>query len=341
MSTLRITASGLRRWLPIGMLIAWLTMVCTGCNHRDFLYEEPYKRVQVEVAFDWSADPQAMPGGMTVYFFRIGSKKSPAAYDMRGREGAVVSLMPGTYRAIAHNNDSDRHGFSNYDNFDEFGIRLNDHRNSGTVNSSSSGLRYSASDERLAHSPDSMWVAVLPEFEIAADGAILDGRRTATLTFEMQPVVHHYTFRIHNPINFNSSLSVTATLSGMASTVHPTRGVSGDETVTHLFDMVSTADGGLFGEILTFGHCSGRAITARSGDDDGDDDRPHLLVVQAQLGDGTRWVSSHDVTDQIHGNHTWDCNISLDSIAFPAAGGGTGFMPAVGGWTGSSEIVDM
>ncbi|MDE6278290.1 MAG: DUF5119 domain-containing protein [Muribaculaceae bacterium] len=310
----------------------------SACNHREFLYDEPSGRATVEVMFDWSADPQASPRGMTVYFFRSGSKsRAPIAYDFKGRNGGTVSLTPGVYSAICHNSDSDRHGFVDQDSYDDFGIRLNDHRNAGNLSNSSAVAPHSG-DERIAHFPDSMWVASIPMFIIEAP-APTDTHREI-ITFAMQPVVHHYTFLIHNPLNFNNSISVSASLSGMASTVHPGRSATGDETVTHLFNMTPTPDGGLFGEILTFGHCGSGDINSRDGGDDSPE-KPHVLVVRASLSDGQNWTSSHDVTDQIHGSRVPDCVIRLDSIAFPKPTGGSGFSPSVGGWIGSQENVGM
>lgn len=312
----------------------------TGCQHREFLYEEPSKRVPVVVEFDWSGDPDANPKGMTVYLFRIGSKQSSSiAYDFKGREGGTLSLMPGVYKAICHNNDSDRHGFVGEDSFDEFGLRLNDHRDGGDLHSNSNSILRDA-EERIAHSPDSIWVATIDMFVIDSRNPLDQGRaEPMVMHFDMQPVVNHYTFHITNPINFNKSISVSATVSGMASSIHPGRGTTGDETVTHLFNMSPTADGNLRGEILTFGHCKSRPLGARS-DNDGDD-VPHTLVVYATMANGERWSSVHDITNQIHNSPTPDCVVLLDSVAFPKPTSSGGVSPSVGGWTGSKEPIGM
>lgn len=310
-------------------------LLAAACDHREFLYEEPAKRVPVVVEFDWSADPDAAPGGMTAYFFREGSKaSSPSAYDFKGRDGGTITLIPGIYRAVCHNNDSDRHGFTGYDSYDDFGIRLNDHRNAGTLNSNTA-VHTANLDERIAHSPDSMWVAAIPFFEIETPAS---ASPEIIIRFALQPVVNHYTFHIHNPVNFSNSLSVSATISGMAGTVHPAGSITGEEMVTHLFNMTPTSDGNLFGEILTFGHCSGRPIGARAEDDA---DGTHILTIRATLADGQLWTSTHDVTQQIHQSETPDCVIRLDSISFPKPTTGGGFSPNVGGWNGSHETVGM
>ena len=331
----------LHRYSGIALLLVILVslLVPMSCEHREFVYDLPSKRVPVTVEFDWSRDPGAAPKGMTVYFFRVGSKSNSAAtYDFLGRDGGSITLSPGIYGAICHNNDSDRHGFVGTESFDEFGIRMNDHRGAGDINNTP-GVHPHNEDERIAHTPDSMWVASIQMFEIMArDPGDTSPARPQIIRFDMHPVVNHYTFHIHNPLNFNKSISVSATISGLAGTVHPGRGVNGEETVSHLFSMSPTAGGGLFGEILTFGHCGGDSIWSRDGEDSS---VPHVLVVRAILSNGTVWNSVHDVTEQIHGSESPDCVVELDSVAFPKSTATEGWAPSVGGWTGSQESIGM
>lgn len=318
------------------LLTVVLAFVVSACNHRDFLTESQSHRVPVAVQFDWSLDPEAGPKEMTVYFFREGSKSTrPIAYDFSGRDGGEITLLPGIYAAISHNNDSDRHGFVGYESYSDFGLRLNDNVNNG---STQGAPNIKSSDERLAHTPDRMWISAIDVVEIK-DALTVGAESVQTVRFEMVPVVARYMFHVRNPINFNQSISVRATISGMAGTVHPAPGITGEETVMHMFDMQPTADGNLYGEILTFGHCCGNRV--RSRDDADSDTGPHLLTIHAAMGDGKVWNSVHDVTDQIHGSATQDCVILLDSIAFPTGSSGGGFSPSVGGWTGGSEEVGM
>lgn len=324
-----------RLGLKLFLASLYILLVCivAGCNHREFRTESPSQRAAVEVEFDWSLDPDASPAEMTVYFFRAGANYSrPIAYDLKGKNGGTVTLSPGVYAAICHNNDSDRHGFVGLNSFEEFGIHLNDNINTGGMQSGSSYLK--TGDERIAHSPDYMWVGSIAVVEIKSPDAT-SGGKPQVVRFEMQPVVAHYTFHICNPENFNNSISVSATISGMAGTLHPGRGMTGEETVTHLFEMSPTPDGNLFGEILTFGHCGGNSLRSRA-------DNAHILTIHATMADGKRWNSVHDVTDQIHNSPTTDCVIRLDSLSFPTSTGNEGgFSPTVGDWTGTQEPVGM
>lgn len=325
----------LARGVVTAVMLLSLMCLTASCDHREFLYENPSKRVQVTVEFDWSDDPAASPAGMTVYFFREGTS-TRSAYEFVGKSGGTILLMPGLYRAICHNNDSDRHGFTGENEFDGFGIRLNDNRNAGGTFGNSGNLR--AGDERIAHSPDSMWVAALPVFEIRERDPLAPSA-PQVIRFRMQNVVHHYTFIIHNPVNFTNSITVGATVSGLAGTVHPSRGMTGEETVTHFFNMSPLRDGGLMGEFLTFGHCGGRPLGSRA--DGAEQEGPHTLIVHATLANGKRWTSSHDITAQIHDSPVADCVIRLDSLVFPQSSEG-GMSPTVSDWTsGTKEDVGM
>ncbi len=327
----------MRPLILISILVGLLLCI-GGCRHREFLYETPSRRTPVYVEFDWSEDPTANPSEMTIALFRLNSSGSSVInYDFKGKNGGTIQLSPGVYAAICHNNDSGRHGFIGSNSFDDFGIRLNDNRYNGNFQSNSTAYMKLA-NERIAHSPDSMWVSAISLIEIPQPPTDTKSPRSPyVLRFLMHPVVSHYTFLINNPINFNKSISVSATISGMASTVHPGRGTTGSETVTHLFEMFPTPTGNLIGEILTFGHCGENDISSRSSENEA----PHILAIHATMRNGQQWSSVHDVTDQIHNSKISDCVIRLDSIPFPRPTGGEGFSPTVSGWTGTKEIIGM
>lgn len=326
-----------RKHFTTSLIIFLISSIFSGCNHREFLYESPSRRVSVEVEFEWSLDPEANPKEMSVYFYRIGSTSNkPISYYLSGKNGGTITLSPGVYAAICHNNDSDRHGFIGMESFEGFGLHLNDDVSPGYFNSNS--IYKNFGEERLAHAPDPMWVGSIELLEIKPANEV-HGAQSQTVRFEMHPIVAHYRFYINNPVNFNKSFSVTATISGMAGTVHPSKGMTGEETVTHLLEMIPTNDGNLYGELLTFGHCGGNPIKTRVEEEDKE---KHILTIQAVMNDGKRWTSVHDVTPQIHHSSSPDCIVRLDSVAFPKpAGNEGGFHPTVGGWTGSEEVIGM
>ncbi len=367
----------------------WLLplLVLTGaCNHIDLVDEVASTRVPVKMVFDWSDDPTANPEGMMLYIYRLGLTRAPApyVYELKGREGCKVLLPPGTYAAICHNSDSDRHGFVDQDSYDAFGLKLNTVRSMAGGISPSNSLKVKE-DERLAHAPDSIWVGSVDAFVVLTREALVAQQSSGvrqTLTDEpavpgvpeievvipMQSVVQHFTFIIHHPLNLATARPVAGAVTGMPSTVHPGRGMTGEETVTHSFDMRRMSDGSLRGELLAFGHCSSRPIGTRSHDrtseasaKDGGatrageeiDDILHLLTVQATHNDGQLTSSSHDVTGQIHeyelrppGGGPMEIVVELDTVVIPPpkpgqGSQGGGFSPTVEGWTGTQEGLGM
>lgn len=312
------------RWLSLLMVAGVVGLLAGGCNHRD-LSVEPSGRVRVPVVveFDWTADTEATPASMSVYFFKEGSSSS-LCFDFTGHHGGKISIEPGVYSVICFNSDSGAHDIVSIDSYEDFGLRLFSSRRFNGM-SLLPALIAGDEEERVANAPDEMWAASIHRIEIKA---VADGESQIVM-LAPEPVVHHYQFIIHNPQNFTNSVSVMATVSGMTSTIHPGRRMTGDETVTHIFGMSPRADGSLHGELLTFGHCTAKPLGSRQTDAD---EGRHNLVIYATLADGQTWYSTHDVTDQIHASQTPDCVVELDSIVLPRPTGGGGFTPTVDEW---------
>lgn len=325
---------------------AWLVLVAicilglTGCKHKEFDYEPLKKRVPVKVEFDWSNDAAASPQIMTVYFYRINDKnKASSAYvfDFNGKEGGTVSLPEGNYAALCFNDDASCYSIVGHTAHHTFGLRLNDIRNASHIYSPSAT---DIPEERLAYSPEPLWVASLPLITIQAPPASAQVA-TQVVRFTMLSVVHRYTFIIHNPINLSSSHSIIATISGMASTVHPGQEMTGSETVKHVFRMNATAKGELTGSMLTFGHCGAKPLNTR-GEDNAH--TAHILTVSATLPDNTKWNYTCDVTNLIHNSSSADCVVELDTVVLPPptpTTNGNGFQPDVGGWQGTQETLHI
>lgn len=315
------------------LLLAIATLV--GCHHHDFDNSPVRRSVTIDILFDWSDDPSASPKEMTVYFFREGapSSASPYIFDLKGCEGGRVTLPAGTYSAICHNGDNDTHGYVGRNSYRDFGLRLSDLDQLDGLSLSPSTLPRTegAEEERKAFTPGYIWISALPAVEIS------ESDTPGAVTFRMIPAVCKYKFIIHNPVNIESTRSIMATVSGMAGTLHPGRGLTGDESVTHLFNMTSGESGELTGEMLTFGHCTGRPVVSRRS---GEDEVLHTLVVCATLANGRKWYSSHDVSSQFHAQSDMgitDIVVELDSLPIPQSSSGGGFRPEVGGWGGGSH----
>lgn len=323
-ATLRTLCS----WLWVMLIM--LGYVVTGCKNRDLYPDDTYRvRVPVSVEFDWSGSPEADPASMSVYFFREGSPSS-LSFEFSGKDGQRIMLDSGVYDIICYNSDSGAHDIVDTDSYYDFALRLNDARRAGMFAISPSSLP-KVVDERISNTPDPMWAATLERVEIKAPDS---GESPSTMADQIiclapQTIVNNYRFIIRHPQNFHSSMSVSASVTGMASKVHPGRGLTGDETVTHFFSMHPASGGELHGNVIVFGHCSGKPIGVDRSDTD---TVPHILTIYATMNDGKTWYSTHDVTDQIHFSVTPDCEVVVDSLELPKQSGTGGFYPVIDGW---------
>lgn len=343
---------GIRITRPLSGILLWiqalaLTLITTGCDHIELEDRPVSLRVPVRIEFDWTADPQAAPEEMTLYFYRIserGSTRNPLryVYELRGCSGGTVMLPSGYYCAVCHNTDTDCHGLTGHENYDSFGIRLSDYMSTATSQYSRPIKVPGAEDERIATAADYIWIASLEGISVRQNPD--PDSEMMTLVFEMIPVTQHYKFVVRNPSNITPSTRLSASVSGMASTIHPARGVTGEETVTHSFVVEANDKGELEGHLLTFGHCGNRPIGTRADDADHEEGIHNLVIT-----DGHGWSYTHDITRFIHEYeegpiipYVEDITVVLDTLTVPLPPmQGGGMSPNVGGWTGEDEIITM
>lgn len=331
-------------WLQCLMLL----IAGAACDHIELEDRPAALRVPVRIEFDWTADPEAAPEEMIVYFYRVGERASTRnplryVYELRGCSGGTVMLPSGYYCAVCHNTDTECHGLTGHDAYDSFGLRLADYAQVSAAQFTRPVKVPGAEDERLAMAAEYIWVASLEGISVRPLAET--GEEAQTLVFEMCPVTQHYKFVVRHPSNITASTRLSASVSGMASTVHPALGMTGEETVTHSFVLETNDKGELEGHLLTFGHCGSRPIGTRSGEEDEYEEGLHRLV----LTNGTGWSCTHDVTRHLHEYESdpgspaeADIIVELDTLTVPSPPPqGSGFFPQVGGWSGDDETISM
>ena len=93
--------------LASALLLLGSCLTFTSCDYKDLCYDH-HHLVSFRVLFDWSNVPDAQPEGMTVLFYNLDAPgTNPTRFDLPGREGGVVKLEPGNYRAVAYNYDTE------------------------------------------------------------------------------------------------------------------------------------------------------------------------------------------------------------------------------------------
>lgn len=281
-----------------------------SCEHQQELCldHSDNERRPVEVIFDWSQCPDADPQSMSLYLFPSDGSHF-TRHEFAGRKGGRILVMPGHYSAVAVNSDNNQIRISNDGIYSDFSITLRDAYET-------QGL--SRGDNRLSEAPDPLWVTW-------CDDIVIDGGK---LKIKMNDALCHYTIEIRRLDNANLVRSITATLTGMTSSLSSGGATYGVETVRLLFPVDNVEESRASGKFLTLGHCG---LTRSRGNP-----QLHELGIYFTLGDGSVRLSSVDVTEQVHSQSTERCHILVDSLSVPLTPSG-GMDLSVDDW----DIIDI
>lgn len=117
----------------------WTLWVLTGCHQKEVDYD--LNPMVVGVEFDWQDAKDANPEGMTLLFFPADGSSKPWRFDIQGRDGGDIEILPGLYRVLAFNNDLPGVEFTDKDSFDGFSAVV---RNVGDTLSAPTGVLFAA-----------------------------------------------------------------------------------------------------------------------------------------------------------------------------------------------------
>lgn len=106
-------------WGRMVLAAILVSLILQSCRHSAIICPEDGSRV-VNVKFMWDEAEDAMPDGMTLYFFPVNSDGRIWRFDIAGRDGGKVELPYGSYRLLAFNNDLPRIDYSDTDSYDGF-----------------------------------------------------------------------------------------------------------------------------------------------------------------------------------------------------------------------------
>ena len=315
-------------------LIGLISLIgLVSCDYKELCYDHSHW-AHVQVAFDWVHHPEAQPKGMTVLFY---NEEEPAAtpmrYDLPGREGGLVKLVSGLYRALAYNYDTET---ILYRNMDEAATLEAYTRRSSVEEGtqlSRAGMPRAASteDEPVILEPDSLWAAVSEPIELHMS--------SDTTLVTMQPTRRFVEVEVTivNVPNLQYTGQFGGALSGLAPGVMMASGQLIDGQVTQAFPCQVVDGTTLRMKFRIFGHCP---------HSDNDEFYTHLLTIYAILADGSKWYYTLDVTQQMHdvtqNPDDYHVHINLDGLPVPKPiVNGSGFQPTIDGWQGEEIEVVM
>ncbi len=330
------------------MILACL-LCLTSCEYKDLCYDHNHWTA-VRVTFDWVNDPDADPQGMTVLFYNEdNSAAEPTRYDLPGRDGGTVRLIPGTWSAMAYNYDTETilyRGMERTATLEAY-TRLSSIGEGTQLSRADMPRAASTEEEPVILEPDALWGCKGEAFRLVMDapGDYEDTRsragekatRSADISMKPYYRVCDVTITIHNVPNLQYTGQFGAALSGLAPSVWMMTGQPGDGRATQAFTCSPIDGETLQMKVRIFGHCPHR--------DDGEVNT-HLLTIYAILADGTKWYYTYDVTQQMHditqSPDDYHIYIDLDGLPIPKPiVNGSGFRPTVDGWQSEEIEVTM
>lgn len=311
-------------------IIHTLMALCTillfsACEHKDLCRHHPHD-AKVRVVFDWSKAPNANPEWMNVVFYPLegGDPFNVPFTDIKGGE---ITMLIGSYRAICYNGDTE--SVSIYEEKDYDKAYLSTRRT--RILTKTFGKAYTGDapkapgteDQEILLEPDMVWGDRISYFDI------IETEEEQVITFYPKEEVMDVTVTILNAENLSYCQGQSGALSGLSSGVlMGSDKVIDDQNIIPM-DLFKLDDTTLEGKILTFGHCPSR-------------EGRHFYSLYVILGDGTKYVYTWDVTDQMHAT-TQDprhIHIILDGVPIPKPiTNGSGFDPEVDDW--HTEYIDV
>lgn len=275
---------------------------------------------QLNVTFDWSADPTARPEGMSVLFYPVDGG-SYWRYET-GPQGDAVALAQGDYGVVCFNNDT---GSVLFENQDDYATALITTRPARLTDGLSADYPYSQPPRREAEQeqpvvsqPDAVWGA--------SDGGFVRTSGQQSITLSPRPLVARYRVTVEEVVNIESAAQVSMAISGLTAGRILSDGAMIPVEVTVPGRMRRTAESELGGWLLGFGRI--------------DDRGECLLTIYALLRDGRRMLYEYDVTQTVaSAPNPIDVEIRLRGLEFPhiETSGGTGVQVGVDDW----EVVEI
>lgn len=334
----------MKKILSIFSLMAVIVSLAS-CEHKDLCYHHPHTETII-VKFDWQYEPQANPGGMSVFFYPENGGET-RRFDL-SRDGGIVELVVGNYRAVAYNNDSEaiRYANGSFENH-----RLFTRESRGIFEPINIEADYTFTDEspallelndrrKFIETDSVLYAASTENIEITDNGTYYDHEiitsdmkgpqlkvdnsgDTVVITMTPRDVICTYTYEVRNVKKPKYVTQYSCALAGMVGQYYPGTWIKGEECVTIPFSGgVSVPEQKLEGKFYTFG-------------ENPDNTDKHWFVLFLWQTDGKGYLRYCDVSDQVH-NAPDPRRVHLiidQDLSLPEPiENGSGFQPSVDEW---------
>lgn len=307
-----------RKIFNILFAILCVMSVCS-CEHE--LCETHPHHAFVDVRFHWNRSPRAESSVMAVCFFPTNGGPY-IRYDFINPEGGRIKIPTGSYHAVCFNSDR-ANVFCSPESTAHTAFNLFSNR-TGVANSlAQAGVRADDTPPRPEGTLDE-WVCESP-MTVYGDTVYSRGFHEKlgvyTVDFSPRQFFKKYTIHVKEAVNIKYIRAISGMLTSLSDSYYPFAGRSSSDRVSIPFPMTfSTEANTIDGELLAFGH---------------PDDSGVWLAVYIVLGDGSKWYSHIDVTDQVRKAGDADLvPIEIDKLTVPKPiVNGGGLHPSVDDWT--------
>ena len=306
------------------MVLTFLLLL-TSCDYKELCYDHNHW-TNLELTFDWSQAEDADPKGMTVQFYDTEAKTTePVRYDLKGRYGGQVKLLPGTWNAVAYNYDTEAiryRGMESIATIEAYTRESTIEEGTQIQTRVTMPRPEGAADEPIILEPDMLYGAT-------GDAFTLDFNSPERIvTLQSCERVCDVVITINNVPNLNYTSQFGGALSGLSTSVFMQSGQLGEGRVTEAFTIDKIDETTLQMEFRIFGHCPHQDEGILNN---------HLLTIYAILADGSKWYYTIDITEQMHNNSQgtdqYHLDLELDGLPIPKPiVNGSGFQPSIDGW---------
>lgn len=272
-----------QRSLIILLTASFLLLLASCAPHN--LDEAGDGTLDVDIEFLWDRAPKAFPTQMGFWLYPEDEGR-PLEYVFPGRDGGRARIVPGRYRALAYNADSEVMIESDMDSPDAGTLTTRATRLLAAGAPSQYDVRAlevprapGTDMEQVMMPPDAVWADRSPALTLDDDN-----HRITLHPDTLTPLIE---VRVLGVENITTLAWASATLTGMAGSIHPYTAQTGGPLCTLPFELTATrAEATLTGMFHTFGHCPEPAT--------------HTLTIYAEIADGGLYFWHFDVTEQIH-----------------------------------------
>ncbi len=331
-------------------LLALVGLLLASCEHKELCYTHPHE-VRIRVDFDWIDAPDANPEGMCVFFYSM-TDGSSRRFDFSGLHGGYISILPGKYRVMCYNNDTETVLFHNTDDYDRHGVYTRqgeiDEVFSGNASRNGTPRAEGTEKEKLIVCPEMMWGCTA--INVVVDEAGIEYicepetpgyNKPATVDEYVIMLYPHelvctYTYEIRNVKNLSHMSQFAATLSGMAGQMNFDKEYLTSTPSTLMFDGNRYDDTTITGKFYTFGHSL-------------ESEALHRMTIFVILDNGEGKVFGLDsktnerfnVTEQVHNApNRRRVHLIIDGLDIPQPiSNGSGFSPTIDDWDVVNETI--